>query len=80
MSSKNTTPPCSDEAFVLAWESCNSVAEVVAVCGYSSPNVATNRAARLRARGVRLRSFQGRKNVRKLQWLARRAAAEGVES
>jgi hypothetical protein len=82
----------SDETFVMAWEAAGSLAEVARLCGYTTkfgPRVCSNRAARLRRRGVRLRPFRrgggeghahgphsGR--VRKLNLMAARAAREAL--
>lgn len=75
--------PCTDEVFVVAWEGSSSLAQVAEVCGYPNPRVASNRAARLRRRGVLLRPFMrggasGHRGGRKpkLNYLARRAREE----
>jgi len=51
----------SDEDFVRAWESSNSVTEVVEKLGYTTVNTASHRAKRLRDRGVNLKKFDRRK-------------------
>lgn len=76
---KSGRAPCSDEVFVVAWEKANSLAEVAKMCGYRNKYTASNRATRLRHRGVRLRPFQsgglpGHPGPsRRLNWLAKRA-------
>lgn len=76
--------PCSDEAFVVAWETAASLGEAAHLAGYvgkSAAKVASARAGRLRARGVRLRPFmpgpgaKGR-SVKRLNQMAKRAREE----
>lgn len=76
--------PCSDEAFVVAWEAATTLAQAAELAGYTGRNahkVANARARRLRARGVTLRPFwhgpkKGHVSIERLNWMARRARTE----
>jgi hypothetical protein len=60
MASKN--PRVSDAQFVSIWQESESLGQATALCGYTSryaEGVVSNRARRLRARGVRLKRFDG---------------------
>lgn len=78
--------PCSDEMFVVAWEKAETLAEAARLAGYegkSARKVASARAARLCALGVKLAPFrrgaggghvgQGKARVDKLNWMADKA-------
>lgn len=76
--------PVSDEEFVVIWQKSKYTAQVAQLCGYTSPRarvVVSNRAGRLRAAGVPLKRLRARKalNVKKLAWMAERAAAASQE-
>lgn len=79
-------PPCSDEMFVVAWEKATTLEEAARIAGYVGPSaaqIASQRATRLRRRGVELRTFKsgaggGRRDVEKLNWLAARTRGEEV--
>jgi len=74
------TPKISDAEFVALWQQSRSLCEIAALAGYATPSgnrVASNRAARLRERGVRLRRMNGTTpgDVRRLNLVARRMEA-----
>jgi hypothetical protein len=77
------TAPCTEEAFVVAWEAGKTLAEAAMLAGYTGPNgsrIASERARRMRQRGVKLRAFTpgptATQKRRKLSWMAARARKE----
>lgn len=74
----------SDEAFVMAWNRASTLGQACYLLGYNTPRgpgVATNRAKRLRARGIPLKRFSRVDDalVTKLQRIAASALADYVE-
>jgi hypothetical protein len=75
------TPRISDVEFVSIWQQSESLRQAAALCGYASrygEGVASNRARRLRARGVRLKRFDGgptKGDVRRLNLVVSRVEA-----
>jgi hypothetical protein len=72
--------PCTDEEFVVIWQTSKNVKEAAKLAGYATAggsSIAIDRARRLRKLGVPLKLFRVARLAR-LRWMAERAAKEEI--